>query len=287
MTEDRIHRTRSDDGTEIAARVHGDGPPLVFVHGGLGDDHLGWSSVVPWLTDQFTCYTMSTRGRGLSGHSTDFSPDRIVQDIIAVVESLGEPAGLVGHSGGALQSLAAAQHTTAISAVAAYEPPVIEVISQDMSTRFADTVAQVGEVAAGGRLAQAARTWMAFATNDDELAALSAEVFEAQGPNVPIQLQQWAEGFEADGPSPTAPSQLARITAPVLLLHGTQSEPHPWITDGVRHVADHVPDVQVREITGAGHIGPVVQPESVATQLSRFFTAIRHRGQAFGTDPRQ
>lgn len=64
MTEDRIHRTRSDDGNEIAARVHGDGPPLVFVHGGLGDDQLGWASVVPWLTGQFTCYTMSTRGRG-------------------------------------------------------------------------------------------------------------------------------------------------------------------------------------------------------------------------------
>ena len=273
MHEDRIHRTSSDDGTEIAARVHGHGPPLVFVHGGLGDDHLGWPTVVPWLADQFTCYTMSTRGRGLSGHSTDFSPGRVVQDVVAVVESLGEPVGLVGHSGGALQSLAAAQHTTAISGVAAYEPPVLEVISEDMSTRFADTVAQVREVAAEGRLPEAARTWMAFATNDDELAALSPEVFEAQGPNVPVQLQQWAEGFEADGPSPTAPSQLARLTVPVLLLHGTRSEPHPWITDGVRHVADHVPDVQVREITGAGHIGPVLEPEAVATQLAQFFTA--------------
>lgn len=97
MSEDRIHRISSGDGTEIAARVHGHGPPLVFVHGGLGDDHVGWATVVPWLTGQFTCYTMSTRGRGLSEHSTDFSPERVVQDVVAVVESLGEPAGLVGH----------------------------------------------------------------------------------------------------------------------------------------------------------------------------------------------
>jgi hypothetical protein len=37
VRDDRIHRVVSDDGTEIAGRLRRQGPPLVIVHGGLGD----------------------------------------------------------------------------------------------------------------------------------------------------------------------------------------------------------------------------------------------------------
>lgn len=37
MGEDRIHQVASDDGTEIAARVHARGPPLILVHDALSD----------------------------------------------------------------------------------------------------------------------------------------------------------------------------------------------------------------------------------------------------------
>jgi hypothetical protein len=41
----RVHRVVSTDGTAIAARVHGEGRPLVLVHGGLGDD-TSWSELL-------------------------------------------------------------------------------------------------------------------------------------------------------------------------------------------------------------------------------------------------
>jgi hypothetical protein len=44
----RIHRTVSTDGTEIVGSVHGQGPPLVLVHGTAGD-HTRWEPVRPVL----------------------------------------------------------------------------------------------------------------------------------------------------------------------------------------------------------------------------------------------
>ncbi len=64
MDEDRIHAAVSDDGTKIAGRVQGRGSPLVLVHGGLGDGDVAWLFMLPFLVEHFTCYLLSTRGRG-------------------------------------------------------------------------------------------------------------------------------------------------------------------------------------------------------------------------------
>ncbi|WP_436345599.1 alpha/beta fold hydrolase [Natronorubrum sp. FCH18a] len=269
-----IHRAVSDDGTEIVGRVHGQGPPLVLVPGALGDGERVWEQLLPLLTDRFTCYAMSTRGRGLSGHSTDLSIGRLVQDVKAFAESIDEPVGLMGWSSGALLSLATAENTGAVSAVAAYEPPVFEVISEDVSARMMDAIGRVGEAAEEDQLVDAARAWIEFVANDDELAdATELDFFEALAPNVPVQLQEFEQVFESEGTSPTDPSELTKISVPVLLLQGTRSMPDPWFIDSAHHVTEYVADIHVREIAGAGHLGPVLKPEAVADELGRFFAA--------------
>ena len=67
MDDDQIHVAVSNDGTKIAGRVQGQGAPIVLVHGGLGDGEVSWFFMLPFLVEHFTCYLMSTRGRGLSG----------------------------------------------------------------------------------------------------------------------------------------------------------------------------------------------------------------------------
>jgi pimeloyl-ACP methyl ester carboxylesterase len=76
MTSDRVHRAVSDDGTEIAGRVHGQGPPLVLFHGAPHDGDLAWEALLPRLADRFTCYLPSWRGRGRSADSEDHTPPR-------------------------------------------------------------------------------------------------------------------------------------------------------------------------------------------------------------------
>src|SRR5215216_1048823 len=123
----RVQVAISADGTEIVGRVRGQGPPLVLVHGALGDGEIAYEALIPHLADRFTCYTPSTRGRGLSGDNPDHSPPRLQEDITAFVDSIGEPVCLVGWSGRGAWVLGAAAHDDTVAAVALYEPGVIGV----------------------------------------------------------------------------------------------------------------------------------------------------------------
>lgn len=268
-----IHRAVSDDGTEIAGHVYGHGRPLVLVHAGLGDGVLDWDTAMPFLGERFTCYLLSTRGRGLSDDHPDQSPERYVEDVSAFVESIGEPVGLAGASGGAMFALAAAARSTAVAAVAACDPLAFEVLDEEDEARLNDAVERMAELAAEGELVEAARDWMTEWADDHEMAVLSESGYlEACATYVPVLLQVLQQGDESDEPSPTDPSVLQQLTVPVLILQGSRSNATwPWFTDSVHHVDDHVADTDVREVAGAGHMGAWVEPESYADELVRFF----------------
>lgn len=269
MDEDWIHRAISDDGTEVVGRVHGQGPPLVLVHGGVGDGENSWRFLLPFLSKQFTCYTMSLRGRGLSAENPDQSPERLIEDVAAFAESIGEPAGLVGHSSGGAFALGAAAQAARVPAVAAYEPALPE-LSQELRARYQDAFARVRHAAAEDRLTDAVQIIfddIALA-NDEELAALSAAgAAELLAPNVPIHVRDLTRYLSY---RPFDASR-ERLTMPVLLLHGSRT--HAAYTSVVRRLAGRLADPHVREIAGAGHMAPLLAPKPVADELTRFFAA--------------
>lgn len=272
MDTNRIHRAVSNDGTEIVGRVHGQGPPLVLVHGGLEDGDLDWTPMLPFLAEDFTCHLMSTRGRGLSGVSADLAPGRLLEDVVSFVNSIGEPVMLFGGSDGATRALGAAAHSDAVSAVAAYEPIVSEVMTEDHLTMIQAIVGRVAEAVADNRLADAARIFGELVANDDETASLEASgYFVEAGRYMPVYLQELEQASQSDAPSPTDPTLLARISSPVLLLHGSETAGGDFYSDGLRHVAEHLADARVREIEGAGHFAVAFEPEAIANEVTRFF----------------
>jgi pimeloyl-ACP methyl ester carboxylesterase len=135
MIADRIHNALSPDGTKIAGHVHGDGFPLVLVHGGLHDGDSSWSALLPDLTSRFTCYLMSTRGRGLSSAPSTpyYSLEHLVEDVISFTESVGERVGLVAYSAGGMFALGAAAHLNDLTGTAVYEPAVVQATEKDTS----------------------------------------------------------------------------------------------------------------------------------------------------------
>jgi pimeloyl-ACP methyl ester carboxylesterase len=241
----RVHRTISPDGTQIAGEVVGEGPALVLVHGGLGDGNPAMNLLLPSLSERFTCFLVSTRGRGQSGDHTDHSRERHYEDIATFVDGIGEPAALFGHSSGATWSLGAAGRCRALTGLAVYEPalPVIRpVISDHDYERF---VAAVD----AGRVAEAALIGLdAVVEPNEEERTLIESIAELTGPVLPANVQELPElNRPADLPA------LARIRVPLTLFQGSRTGDHFKQAD--RLVQEHVPHGRVIEVEG-GHLAP-------------------------------
>ncbi len=118
-----MEKIASKDGTPIAYYRAGSGSPLVLVHG-TGAMHTRWVPVLPALEKHFTVYAVDRRGRGESGDADAYAIEREFNDIAAVVDAIGEPVDLFGHSYGAICSLEAALLTRNIRRIVLYEPPL-------------------------------------------------------------------------------------------------------------------------------------------------------------------
>jgi pimeloyl-ACP methyl ester carboxylesterase len=272
MSSQRTHYVTATDGVTIGGTVHGQGPALIFVHGMVADGDIDWLALLPHLTDRFTCYLPSYRGRGLSGDHPDLSPGRMVDDILAYVDSIEAPTGLVGWSSGTYLAVAVAEQSDVVDAVAPVEPGVLSLMDEQEQAAFGDAVTRMGELAAEGRLTAAARAYAGWPFNDEEIAmSEDAGYFEAAGryvPNLLNLLQQWGEH---EGPAPDDPAALGAISAPVLVLHGADTR--PFLTASARYVADHVPNSRICAIPGAGHAAPLTHPEALAGALTEFFAS--------------
>ncbi|MBB2992089.1 pimeloyl-ACP methyl ester carboxylesterase [Mycolicibacterium iranicum] len=98
--------------TDLLTQRGGAGRPLVLVHGLMGRGTT-WPRQVPWLSRLGRVFTYDApwhRGREVADPHP-VSTERFVADLGEAVETLGEPAIMVGHSMGALHSwcLAAAR----------------------------------------------------------------------------------------------------------------------------------------------------------------------------------
>lgn len=271
-TDITIHRANSKDGTQIAGRMHGEGPPLVFFHGGMTDGDYAWSGILPYLTEHFTCYLPSMRGTGLSADHPDQRPERHVEDLAAYIDSVGEPVGLFGHSSGGTFGFGAVQREANVAAMATYEPAVFEFWEEgEDAERYKEAVASMGQAAAEGRLADGARDLLSVFSNDDEIAVMEEEGhFEHAGQFVPKTLAFFEQAPETEAPNPNDPSELSRVTIPVLLLYGSESTTAH--TESVYWLDEQLPDSQALELPGLGHMAPELGSKAVAEAITGFFT---------------
>ncbi len=271
MSNQRTHYVTTTDGVTIGGTVHGQGPPLVFLQGIIGDGDLDWQALLPHLTGRFTCHLPSLRGRGLSGDHPDLSLGRLIDDFLAYVDSIGQPTGLVGWSAGANWALAVAAQSDAVEAVAPLEPVANSLMDEQEQAALGEAVARAGELAADGNLPAAMRAFAGYPFTDEDIAvAEDAGYFEAAGRYVPNLLNAFQQSMEYQGPTADDPAVLGAISVPVLVLRGSHTK--PYAIRSARHVADHVPNARIQEIPGAGHAAPLTHPEALAEALTEFFS---------------
>lgn len=249
----------SDDGTEIAYFTSGEGPPLVLVHGALGD-HTRWDALRPHLEPHFTLHALDRCGRGASGDHADYHIEREYEDVAAVVDAVAKVTGssvaVYGHSSGGYYAFGAAALTSNICKLVLYEgwPPVNPDVwlsppsfIERMETKLADGDRE-------GVIELVAR----------ELANMTEEEINAYR-----KQPSWAARVEAAHTFPREertfknllldPGQAVKFTLPTLLVTGEES-PNDWKADA-KDVAAALADARVVTLDGQGHGADIVAPQ--------------------------
>lgn len=259
-------RVMSRDGTQIGFFTSGEGPPLLLVHGLLGD-HTRWEGLRPFLESQFTVHAMDRRGRGTSGDAEEYAIEREFEDVAAVVNAVAEMSGtavnILGSSGGALYSLGAAMQTPNIRRLALFEPPptdVAQLLPDGLLGRL-DTLLAEGD--REGVLVTAYRAIVGL--SDQEIEHLRAQPAwpnrVAAAHTVPRELR---------GPSGNSFSweQVKDITAPTLVLVGSET-PRPY-RDSAEVMAATLPNAELVILEGQGHGAEMFAPRHVAEPVVAF-----------------
>ena len=124
-----IQQVPSTDGVTLALiDLGGEGPPLLLCHP-TGFHGLVWAPLAEHLAGVAHCWAVDFRGHGDSSvpASMDFAWDRMVDDVLAVVDHLGATGvKAVGHSmGGAALLMAEMRRPGTFAALWMYEPIVM------------------------------------------------------------------------------------------------------------------------------------------------------------------
>ncbi len=259
---------RRINGFEMYYERHGDGEPVVLVHGSW-TDHTSWAFVVDELARTHHVVTYDRRGHSRSERRLDTVPRRVDEDdLTALVEALDlAPAHLIGNSYGASISLGvAARHPEVVRTVIAHEPPLIGIAGP--GTLLAEQVRPIVEVmrtvAADVRRGEAAAAASRFveeiALGPGAWTMLPAEIRRTMVANATTILDLLAD------PCWAAPPSLDAIMAPVLLTEGDASPSWlPGVVDALAATAT----VSRHTFVGGGHVPHQTHPaEHVAVARS-------------------
>ncbi len=251
------------DGTPIAYWQSGQGPPLVLVHG-TAADHGRWAPVLPAFEQRFTVYAIDRRGRGGSSDSDDYAIEREFEDVAAVVDSVGEPANLLGHSYGALCALEAALLTRNVRKLVLYDPG-IEVAGQEI---YPPEVIERLEalLKAGDRDGVVATTMREVAGLPPETVEYmrSQPVWQARvdaAHTIPRELRA-VKAYRFD------PERFGDLGVPTLLLSGGDSP--AALRKAAEAVDEMLPDSRLVVMPGHGHAAMDTGTDLFTTEVLRF-----------------
>jgi pimeloyl-ACP methyl ester carboxylesterase len=113
----------SRDGTKIAYDKVGHGLVVILVLGALNSRKSG-ATLAKLLASRFTVVSYDRRGHGDSTDTAPYAPQREIEDVAALIDEVGGPVYLYGHSSGAAIALQAAiKLGKRVRKLAIYEAP--------------------------------------------------------------------------------------------------------------------------------------------------------------------
>jgi pimeloyl-ACP methyl ester carboxylesterase len=250
----------SKDGTRIAHETIGSGPALVLVDGAMCFREFGpCRSMAEHLADRFAVTIYDRRGRGESGDSPDYAPEREYEDLAAVIAAAGGDAYVLGYSSGAALALQAAASGVPMRKVAGYEAPYVG------ANKNKDYLADLrGKLAKGDR-AGAVGYFIVDMVGGPWFLPIMFRLM----PKVLRQLEATAPTLVYDTMVMNtfeAPATLGKITIPALVVGGGKAKPN--MVKAVADVATAIPGAVHVTLPGQTH---QVKDEALAPELVAFF----------------
>lgn len=245
----------------------GEGPALLLLPGSFGMGS-GWKAVTDRLSRSHRIVTTSLLGYGATAERRPLGNATMRQQtevIDRILERIGEPAHVVGHSFGGLAALAHAIegsiHPASLVLVEANPPGLLKTLGEaDLYAMFgAMTRDYFAEFAAGRP--DAARHVIDFYGGGGTFAALPAKVRDYVMATTPANIRDWSSGTPFEPPL----SAYQQIAVPTLVVRG--GDGHPAMMRIAEILAEAIPQSRLETVARGGHFLPATNPAELARLL--------------------
>ncbi|MFF9345810.1 alpha/beta fold hydrolase [Streptomyces sp. NPDC014734] len=258
-----MDKTLSRDGTVIAYRRRGEGPPVILVGGALSTAATE-APLARLLAPRFGVVTYDRRGRGSSGDSGPYAVRREVEDLAALVTAVGGGASVFGVGSGGALALEAAAAGVPIGLLAVYEPPYTPGAS---GVRFkAGCTTRLDRLLSVGDRAGAVELFLSVTGVPADMIDRMRRAPLWHGLVSSAHTLAYDDALLGDGSVPA--SRLAAVTARTLVVCGGSSPARTRLS--TRALTDAVPRARHRTLTGQTHD---LAPHAIAPVLADFFAA--------------
>jgi pimeloyl-ACP methyl ester carboxylesterase len=256
------------NGIRIYYEIHGQGEPLVMVHG-LGAACNLWSGLLPALAEHFQAVVFDNRGIGRTdAPEYPYTIPMMAADTIGLMDVLEiESAHLFGFSmGGWIVQQIALDHPDRVRGLVlgstSYSPQVVpEEIIQDIF-RAPALPPEEG-------LPILMRCFFAQKTIDERPDVI--DEWKIRREEFP-QSEASAQNQGAAGFSFNSLSSLNQITSPTLVIGGRDDRCFPMAT--LKEMADAIPGAELVFLDDAGHSLFAEQPELGCQHIVRFLSSL-------------
>jgi len=232
------------NGARIHYATFGKGPPVILLHGGVGNGDY-WANQITPLAKRHRVVVIDSRGHGRSTRDArPYTYELMAGDVIAVMDALRIPkASIVGWSDGAIIGLIMAMKSPArVNRVFAFGANM-DPSGVNLETGSLPTMTAYGTRTAAD-YARLSPTPKAF----EDFQAAMGKMWATQ-PNY-------------------AAADLARIAVPVAIVDGEHDE--AIRPEHSRYLARTIPGAQAITLHGLSHFAPMQDPDAFNTAMMAF-----------------
>ena len=237
---------------------------LLFLHG-VGGGHHAWDGQLPYFSERgYAAHAWDQPGYGHTPIVDPYDLEQVSASLRRLIDSLGGPVILVGHSmGGMVAQEAYARNPAGIAAlVLAFTSPAFPGRGSDFARQFVS--ARVGPLDEGQSMADVAARLMPTmrgTKSEPEGVEHAREIMSAIPPETYRKAVHLLTTFDRK-------ADLKKIAVPTLLVAGSDDRTAP--ASVMERMAKEIPGADFAVLEGCGHLGPMDQPAAFNAALETF-----------------